>query len=96
MEFWSVIKYKPKEGCEDEFIEALRHLKNGPNKDERGFRCIQLATGEIVQIVDYESLDRMMELQLEGLNWLHSVDHLLERYEDDSRTSAFSGNILDL
>ena len=24
MEFWSVIKYKPKEGCEDEFIESLK------------------------------------------------------------------------
>ena len=47
MEFWSVIKYKSKEGCEDEFIEALRDPKNGPNQDKRGFRCIQLGTGEI-------------------------------------------------
>jgi hypothetical protein len=96
VEFWSVIKYKSKEGCEDEFIEALRDLKNGPNQDKRGFRCIQLGTGEIAEIVNYESLENMMDLQINSLTWLDSVDHLLERYEDDSRTSAFSGNILDL
>jgi hypothetical protein len=25
---WSIIKYKPKEGCEDEFVEALGRLGN--------------------------------------------------------------------
>ena len=29
--------------------------------------------------------------QYSGLEWLDSVDHLLERYPDDSRTEAFSG-----
>ena len=96
MEFWSVIKYKPKEGCEDKFIEALRILKNGPNKGKRGLRFIQLVTGEIAEIVNYESLDKIIELQINGLDWLDSVDYFLERYEDDSRTSAFSGNILDI
>jgi hypothetical protein len=69
-----VIKYKPKEGCEDEFIEALRRLKNGPNQDKRGFRCIQLGTGAIAEIVNYESLENMMDLQINGLTWLDSVD----------------------
>ena len=48
------------------------------------------------KLFNYESLENMMDLQINGLTWLDSVDHLLERYEDDSRTSAFSGNILDL
>ena len=25
-EVWSVIKYKPKEGCEDEFVQELKRL----------------------------------------------------------------------
>ena len=91
-----MIKYKPKEGCAGEFIEALRDLKNGPNKDKRGFRCVQLGTGEIAEIANYENFENMTDLQINGLTWLDSVDHLLGRYEDDSRTSIFSGNILDL
>ena len=71
-------------------------MKNGPNKGKRGLRFIQLGSVEIAEIVNYESLNKMIELQINGLDWLDSVDYLHERYEDDSRTSAFSGNILDI
>ena len=59
-EIWTVIKYKPKDGCEEEFVDGLKRLG-----------------------------------QIEGLEWLDSVDHLLEYYDDGSRTEAFSGFVIE-
>ena len=91
---WTIIKYKPKEGCEDEFVEALKHLgnimrENKPYEFLNDF--IKLDTGEFVQIARMPNLDALIDGQVNGLTWLDSVDHLLEKYENDSRTEAFSG-----
>ena len=94
MKFWSVIKYKPKQGCEAEFVDGLKRLKE-MFEGKRVQNFIQLGSGEFVEIVCYDSMDIMLELQVEGLTWLDSVDRLLERYEEESRTDAFTGNELD-
>ena len=94
MKFWSVIKYKPKEGCEAEFVDGLKRLKE-MFEGKRVQNFIQLGSGEFVEIVCYDSMDIMLELQVEGLSWLDSLDRLLERYEEESRTDAFTGNELD-
>ena len=39
-------------------------------------------------------LDALLDGQVAGLEWLDSVDHLLERYENDSRTDSFSGFVI--
>ena len=44
----------------------------------------------VAHIAEYESLDKAFEAQDQGLDWLYSVEHLLEYFED-SRTEAFSG-----
>ena len=95
---WTIIKYKPKEGCEDEFVEALKRLgdimcANKPYEFLNDF--IKLDTGEFAQIARMPNLDALLDGQVSGLTWLDSVDHLLEKYEDDSRTDAFSGFSLD-
>ena len=95
---WSIIKYKPKEGCEDEFVEALGRLGNmmSENKPYEFLNdFIRLDTGEFAQIARMPNLDALIDGQLSGLTWLDSVDHLLEKYEDDSRTRAFSGFALE-
>tara|TARA_B100000029_G_scaffold473562_1_gene515070 strand:- start:256 stop:573 length:318 start_codon:yes stop_codon:yes gene_type:complete len=92
---WTVIKYKPKEGCEDEFLEALKRLSQmmRANKDyDYVNEFIKIdSTGEYVQIARMPSIDSLIDGQVDGLEWLDSVDHLLEKYENDSRTDAFSG-----
>ena len=93
-EVWSVIKYKPKEGCEDEFVQELRRLgkmmkENKPYDFLNTF--IRLETGEFVQIARMPNLDALIDGQVQGLEWLDSVDHLLEKYENESRTESFSG-----
>jgi len=96
VKFWSVIKYKPKAGCEDEFIENLKPLKKILEGRREQVDYVQLPTGEVAEIVKWASMDQMMETQIDGLTWLDSVDHLLERYEEESRTDAFTGNVLEI
>tara|TARA_B100000427_G_C15221409_1_gene469169 strand:+ start:116 stop:424 length:309 start_codon:yes stop_codon:yes gene_type:complete len=93
-EVWSVIKYKPKEGCGDEFVQELKRLgammkENKPYDFLNTF--IRLETGEFVQIARMPNLDALIDGQVQGLEWLDSVDHLLEKYENESRTESFSG-----
>ena len=93
-EVWSVIKYKPKEGCEDEFVQELKRLgammkENKPYDFLNTF--IRLETGEFVQIAKMPNLDALIDGQVQGLEWLDSVDHLLEKYKNESRTESFSG-----
>jgi hypothetical protein len=40
---------------------------------------IELDTGKIVQISRIPSIDAIVEGQMEGLDWIDSVDHLLEK-----------------
>ena len=96
MPYWSVIKYKPKAGCEEEFIENLKPLKRLLEGRREQADYVQLPTGEVAEIVKWASMDQMMETQIDGLTWLDSVDHLLERYEEESRTNAFTGNVLEI
>ena len=99
-ETWTVIKYKPKDGCEEEFIDGLNRLYK-MMKDNKDYEYINEfikidSTGEYVQIGKMPSIDALIDGQVAGLEWLDSVDHLLEKYEDDSRTEAFSGIALPM
>ena len=92
---WSVIKYKPKDGCSDAFKEALGRLADIMNKPDIVWSLIELDTGEIVQISRLPSIDTIVEGQIEGLEWLDTVDHLLEKDAEGSRTQAYSGLEMD-
>ena len=92
---WSVIKYKPKDGCLEEFKESLGRLAEIMNKPDLIWSLIELDTGEIVQISRIPSIDAIVEGQIAGLEWLDSVDHLLEKDEEGSRTQAYSGLEMD-
>lgn len=92
---WSVIKYKPKDGCSDAFKEALGRLADIMNKPGITWSLIELDTGEIVQINRLPSIDSIAEGQIEGLEWLDTVDHLLEKDAEGSRTQAYSGLEMD-
>ena len=96
-EVWTVIKYKPKGGCEEDFIKELKRVEDSMKKNkEYSFlnTFIRLETGEFVQIARMPNLDALLDGQVTGLEWLDSIDHLLDRYESDSRTEAFSGFVI--
>ena len=75
-EVWSVIKYKPKNGCEEEFINELKRLEN-IMKENKSYSFlntfIRLETGELVQIAKMPNLDALLDGQVAGLEWLDSV-----------------------
>ena len=94
---WSIIKYKPKAGCEDEFKEdGLVRLAEIMKKYSTTWSMIELDTGEIVQINRNPNIEATLEGQIEGMEWLDSVDNLLEKDKEGSRTVAFSGLEMDL
>ena len=97
-DIWTVIRYRPRPGFEDEFEQALKRLghtmlENKPYEFTNDF--VKLDNGEYAQIARMPNLDATVGGQIDGLEWLDSVDHLLERYENDNRTQAFSGLVLD-
>ena len=98
-EIWTVIKYKPKYGCEEEFVDGLKRLGQMIDKSKAGQKFqntfIKIDSGEYVQIVQMPHLESLLDGQIEGLEWLDSVDHLLEYYDDGSRTEAFSGFVIE-
>ncbi len=99
-EVWTIIKYKPKDGCEEEFLKELSRLKKimtDNKKYEHINDFIKVdSTGEYVQIARMPDIDSLIDGQVEGLEWLDSVEHLLDKYEGDSRTDAFSGITLPI
>ena len=90
-EVWAVIKYKPKKGCEQMFIESLSRLDMSKVMLNR---YIKAYNGEIIQIVQSRNIDEVLEGQVAGLEWLDSVSHLLDYY-GESRTDAISGIVID-
>jgi len=85
-----IVKYRPKEGCFDEFRNEL-YKRDYPN-------CIARHMGfnerkEFVCVSLMESIDAALDLEGVGTNWLDSVDRLLIKYPNGSRTESFSGPV---
>ena len=88
------IKYQTKPGCEDEFIKSLKGV------DRSQDNCISwtvtsLENGEFMEMVIYNSIDGIVADQDKGVTWLDTVDHLLMKFPNGSRTDANSGIIVD-
>mgnify|MGYP001198733005 FL=1 len=88
------IKYQTKPGCEDEFIESL---KGAVRSTEHcvSWTVTSLDNGQFMEAIIYNSVDGIVADMDKGLAWLDSVDHLLVKYPDCSRTEACSGIIVD-
>ena len=85
-----VVKYRPKKGCFDQFRNEL-YARDYPNVIERhmGFN----EQNEFVCVSLMESIDAALDLEGVGTSWLDSVDHLLIKYPNGSRTESFSGPV---
>ena len=85
---WSIIKFKVKEEHIDEFLEVK--IPKLPNENFKSGRLIRIDEREFANIIEYENMEKTLGHQDEGLEWLNSVEHLLEWY-GNSRTEASSG-----
>ena len=89
----SFIRFKAKEGCEDEFLAELK-AANMELSYFLSWQIVSLGDREFIQALVYEDIENVMEMQDVGDAFLNRVEHLLERYEDGSRTNAFSGIVV--
>ena len=85
-----IVKYRPKGGCFDQFRTEL-YTREYPNVITRhmGFN----KKNEFVCVSFMESIDAALDLEGVGTSWLDSVDHLLIKYPNGSRTESFSGPV---
>ena len=86
----TVTRFKAKEGCEDQLVEALRSFDNS---NSVSWQILSLEANEIVSIHTYDIIEERADDIVTGLGWLDSVTPLLEFY-GESRTQAFSGIVL--
>ena len=86
---WSIVKFKIKLGCEEEFL-AAHNFSDEHKSHFLSFRAIRVDENLVVHIAEYENIEKVFAAQDQGLNWLTSVEHLIEYYHD-SRTEALSG-----
>ena len=54
----------------------------------------KIDNGKYAQIVQMPRLGSLLDGQIEGLEWLDSVNHLLEYYNDGSHTDALSAFVI--
>ena len=85
-----VVKYRPKEGCFDQFRNEL-YSRDYPNviAHHMGFN----KQNEFVCVSLTESINAALDLEGVGTSSLDSVDNLLIKYPNGSRTESFSGPV---
>ena len=86
----TVTRFKAKEGCEDQLVEALRSFDNS---NSVSWQILSLEVNEIVSIHTYDTIEERADDIVTGLDWLDGITPLLEFY-GESRTQAFSGIVL--
>ena len=83
----SAVKYRVKEGCVDEFLNAVMTPSEIPMKIRK--TIIQTDEQEFYEL-GIAGLEEKIEMEGEEVKWLDTVEHLLEFF-GDSRTDACSG-----
>lgn len=91
-----MVKYRPIEGCVDDFLNGAKRLEdNHPDKDTRFSVWLKTEEDHVVQITVRKTIDQLIDHQDYGLDWLDSVDHLLQKDGSGSRTESWSAYEVD-
>ena len=90
MNIVTVVKYKLKDGFEDEFIKAINDYDYSKSLS---MRLVFIGDNEYLSIMEYDEIDKTGDDEIDGVNWLDTVEHMLEFY-GESRTDACSGLVL--
>ena len=90
MNIVTVVIYKLKVGFEDEFIKAINDYDYS---NSLSMRLISIGNNEYLSIMEYDEIDKTGDDEIDGINWLDTVEHMLELFED-SRTDSCSGLVL--
>ena len=86
----TVVKYKVKDGYVDDFIKAINEYDYSK---ALSMRLISTSDNEFISIMEYDEIDKTGDDEVDGVNWLDTVEHMLEFY-GESRTDSCSGLVL--
>lgn len=90
MNIITVVKYKVKDGFEQDFVDAI-NAYNYTNS--LWMRLISLPDNEYMSIMEYDEIDKTSNDEVQGINWLDTVEHMLVFF-DKSRTESCSGIVV--
>ena len=75
MNIMTVVRYKLKPGFEDEFIKAI----NAYNYSNAILmRLVSIGNDEYLTVMEYDEIDKTGDDEISGVDWLDSIEHMLE------------------
>ena len=85
----SIIRFKPKPECFDEFLNNIKE-----RSDQEPMRYIMTTPDEVVAIA-FRAEDELAESSARGVDWLDTQRHLLLQYsEEDKHTIPLTGALV--
>ena len=90
MNIVTIVKYKLKDGYVNDFIKAINDYDYSK---ALSMRLISISDNEYVSIMEYDEIEKTSDDEVDGINWLDTVEHMLEFY-GESRTESSSGLVL--
>ena len=97
MKVISVVKYHVKTGCAEKFINHLMLPTDAPDGISPGVnfqRLIRITDTRFIGISEMDDIEIAVNKEGPGIDWLDRHEHLLEKYENGSRTDSCSGIVV--
>ena len=79
--------------CAEEFIAAFE-VPGGISQGINFQRLIQVTDTRFIEISEMDDIEIAVNKEGPGIDWLDRHEHLLEKYENGSRTDPCSGLVL--
>ena len=88
----TIVRFKPKPECHDEFIEALKvQGRSAAHVEHHIMRC----DDEVVAVA-IRNADKLEESAKQGVGWLDQQRHLLQEYNEVDRHTIFmTGDLVE-
>jgi hypothetical protein len=88
----TIVRFKPKPECREEFIEALKKQGNSAGHIEHH---IMQCDDELVAVVIRDT-DKLEESAKQGVDWLDQQRHLLQEHNEVDRHTIFmTGDLIE-
>ncbi len=93
MKVVSIVTYNVKPECSEEFVNAFG-APGGVSTDLIYQKLVKVSDTHFICITEVDDVNKAVEKEDGGVNWLDEYEHLLVKYENGSRTDACSGLIV--
>ena len=91
----SIIRFKPKPECFDEFLENL-HTNSREARTAKLPTHFLMTHGDEIYSIVIRDANALQESAAQGVNWLDTQRHLLQEWNDvDRHTLPVTGDLVD-